>query len=73
MQEGRRKVEATGSTRYPKPWWNKIGWDRTFKHLDGFRHSVLAKKPFLAQFNDSDTQIHTIQNYITEVYPVLIH
>ena len=31
------------------------------------------KIPILAQFNDSDTQIHTIQNYITEVDPVLIH
>ena len=31
------------------------------------------KSPILAQFSDSDTQIHTIQNYISEVYPVLIH
>ena len=31
------------------------------------------KSPILAQISDSDTQIHTIQNYFTVVYPVLIH
>ena len=30
MQEGRRTVEGTGSTRYHNTLWNKIGSDRTF-------------------------------------------
>ena len=33
----------------------------------------LPKNPFFAQFNDSDSQIHTIHFYITEIHPVLIH
>ena len=31
------------------------------------------KSPMFAQFNDSGTQIHTIQNYSIEMYPVSIH
>ena len=30
MQEGRRKVEATGSARYQNTQWKKVDSDRTF-------------------------------------------
>ena len=30
MQEGGRKFEATGSTRYHITLWNKVGSDRNF-------------------------------------------
>ena len=29
MQERQRKNEATGSSLFHIPLWNKIGWDRT--------------------------------------------
>ena len=35
MLEGGRKVEATGSTRFQKTLWNKIGSDRTSFYIDG--------------------------------------
>ena len=44
MQEGRRNVEATGSARYQNTQSNKMDSDRTFYSIDGFRHSVFAKK-----------------------------
>ena len=65
MQERRRKIEAT--------FLNKIGSYCTPWYIDGLIHSVFARSQYLFQFNDSDTQIHTIYYQITEVHPVLIH
>ena len=71
MQEGGRKVEAAGSTRYDITLWNKVGSDRTSSYIDGLKHSVFAGNPTLSQFDDSDTQIQTLFYCITEVYPAL--
>ena len=68
MQEGERKVEATGSTRFHNILWNKIGSDRSSWNIDGLKHSVFAKSPTVAQIYDSDTEIQTIYYNITEVY-----
>ena len=68
IQEGERKVEATGSTSFYNTLWNKIGSDRTSQYIDGLIHSVLAKNPTVSHFCDSDTQIHFINYYFTELY-----
>ena len=64
------------STGYHITLLNKINSDRTSKNIDGLMHSVhsvSAESPNLSQVKDSATQIHTIQYYIAEIYPVLIH
>ena len=68
MQEGGRKVEAAGSTRFHNTLWKKIGSDCTSKYIDGLIHSVFAKTPNVSQFYDLDIQIQTMYYYITEVY-----
>ena len=68
MQEGERKVEATGSTRFHNTLWKKIGSDRTSYYFYGLIHSVFAERSTVFQFYDSDIQIQTIYYYITEVY-----
>ena len=68
MQEGGQKFEATGSTRFQNTLWDKIDLDRTSKYIDGLIHSVFVENTTLSQFCDSDAQIQTILNYITEVY-----
>ena len=68
MQEGERKVEVTGSTRFHNILWNKIGSDRTSYYIDGLIHSVFAISPTVSHFCDSEAQIQTLYYYITEVY-----
>ena len=67
-QEGGRRVEMTGSTRFHKTLWNKIGSNRTSYYIVGLIHSVFAGSPTVSQFYDSETQIKTMYYYITEVY-----
>ena len=71
MQEGERKVEATGSTRFHITLWNKVASDRTSWNIDGLIHSVLAKSPTVSHFCDSDTQIHFLYYYNTEVWRII--
>ena len=68
VQEGGQKVEATGSTRFHKTWWNKIGSHRTSQYIDGLIHSVFVKNPTLSQFTDSDARIQTTFYYLADVY-----
>ena len=68
MQEGGRKVKATGSSRFRNILWNKIDLDRTSYHIDGLIHSVFLESLNLCHFYDSDAQIQTIIYYFTEVY-----
>ena len=63
----------SGSTRYRNTLPRNISSDRKSYNNDGLMHSVFAESLNLSQSKDSDTQIHTIQNYIVEKYPVLIH
>ena len=73
LQEGQQKIEATGSLLFQIILWNKIGSDRTSKHIEGLIQSVFAGRPTLSQFDDSDTQIQTHYCCITEAYAVLLH
>ena len=73
MQEGQRKIEATGSSLFHFTLRNKMGSDCTSWYTDGLIHSVSAGSPTLSQFEDSDTQIQTHYFCITEAYHVLIH
>ena len=67
-QEGGQRVEVTGSTRFHKTLWNKIGSNRTSYYIVGLIHSVFAGSPTVSQFCDLETQIKTMYYYITEVY-----
>ena len=63
----------SGTTRYHNALPNKISSDLTSYYLDGLMHSVFAESLNLSWSKDLDTEIHTIQLYIAEKYPVLIH
>ena len=73
MQEGKKKVEVTGSTRYHDTLSNEIGSDGTSYYIDGLIHSVFVKSLALSEFNDSVAQTHTIHSNIIEVHPVGVH
>ena len=63
----------SGSLRYHNALSNTISSDRTSKYIDGLMHSVFAEYLNSSRGKDTSTQIHTIQYYIAEMYPVLIH
>ena len=62
-----------GSTRYHNSLPNKISSYRTSYYIVGLMHSVFAESLNLSQLKDSNTKIHTMQSYIAEIDPVLIH
>ena len=53
--------------------FEKTGSERTSYYIDGPMHSVFPENSNLTQVKGSDTQIHTINYYIEEIYPILIH
>ena len=64
----------SGSTCYHNALLNKISSDRNSQYTDGLMHSVIAAEGLnFSQLKDSDTQIHTINCYIAEIYLFLIH
>ena len=68
--------EWTASTRYHITLSNKISSDRTSLYIDGLMHSMhssFAESLNLHQVKDSGTQIHFIQYYIAQMYPILKH
>ena len=67
------KSAWSGFPRYHNAMPNKISSAGTSYYIDGLMHSVFAESLRLSQVKDSDTQVHTIQNYIAQIYPVLIH
>ena len=73
MQESRREVEATGSTRYHKTLLVRIDLESHLLWQWWTQKKGLTESPTLSHFNASDTQVHTFHYYITKVYPVLIH
>ena len=68
-----KKSTRSGSTRYHDALPYKISSDCTSLDIDGLKHSVFAESLNVSQVRDSGTQIHTIQYYIAEIYPVSRH
>ena len=72
MQEGRQKVEATGSWRYHNTLWKKMVRIALPNKLTASYVRFLAESPHFFNSN-SGTQLHTVNYWITEAYLVLKH